>query len=155
MTEQDIIRSAGGIVLRMTGEKQIEVLLVAGTKNDPNYWGFPKGRQEPGEAIEVTATREIHEETGVYVELLALASVSRYQVRRPDGSLRDKTARLFLARSTGGDFAERSGERLDVRWVPLEAAYQMLTYEDDRMALHQAQQLLENMPLYRSFIAET
>jgi hypothetical protein len=47
VNNQDIIRSAGAIVFRLTTERHVEVLLVGGTASDPEYWGFPKGRQSP------------------------------------------------------------------------------------------------------------
>lgn len=155
MTDGDIIRAAGGVVCRLTHEKQLEVLLVGGTISDPSYCGFPKGRQNPEESIEATALREIREETGLHVELLAIASISRYTVQSKEGEVRPKMVRLYLARSTGGDLAERDGERNDVQWALVDVALEMITYEEDRTALRQAQFLIESMPLYRGLLEES
>ena len=52
-----IEKSAGAVVFHRG--KQTEYLLLLST-----YWGFPKGRIEPGEDERTAALREIKEETG-------------------------------------------------------------------------------------------
>lgn len=149
-----IVRAAGAIVCRIAEADQLEVLLVGGTRREPDHWSFPKGRQDPGEPIEMTALREVREETGLRVELLALVGVNAYRFTMHDGRMGDKTVRLFLARPMGGNMAERDAERLDVRWMTVDAAKRLLKYARDRELLVDAVQLLDRAPLYRDLIKE-
>ena len=64
--------AAGGVVCRPADDGGLDVLLVGGAADNSDYWGFPKGKQDQGEPIEATAVREVGEETGIRVELLAL-----------------------------------------------------------------------------------
>lgn len=52
------VNAAGGLVSNRRGD----YLLIS--RN--GLWDLPKGHQEPGEDIELTATREVSEETGVF-----------------------------------------------------------------------------------------
>ena len=51
------VNAAGGLVTNSRGE----FLLIRRS----GLWDLPKGHQEPGEAIETTALREVEEETGI------------------------------------------------------------------------------------------
>src|SRR4051812_45463452 len=53
---------AAGAVVGRKGPRGREVLLVHRPKYDD--WSFPKGKQDPGEHVTVTAIREVLEETG-------------------------------------------------------------------------------------------
>ena len=63
------VNAAGGVV----SNRRSDVLLI----NRYGLWDLPKGHQEPGEDIEVTALREVQEETGVdRLELRGLICVT-------------------------------------------------------------------------------
>ena len=51
------VNAAGGLVSNRRGD----YLLI----NRSGFWDLPKGHQEPGEDIQLTATREVSEETGI------------------------------------------------------------------------------------------
>ena len=146
------LRAAGGVVCRPAGDGGWEVLLVGGAADHPDYWGFPKGKQEQGEAIEATAVREVAEETGIRIELLALAGETNYTFTRPDGERQDKTVRYFLARAVGGDMADRDFEREFAAWLPTRQAADRLTFPEDRAILHDALALIERNPAYRALL---
>ena len=65
--------SAGGIVF--TIEAGSPSLVVGLRRRDGDRrggtWTLPKGTPDPGEAIEETAIREVREETGLLVRILA------------------------------------------------------------------------------------
>jgi 8-oxo-dGTP pyrophosphatase MutT (NUDIX family) len=149
---KNIMRAAGGVVCRPADDGGWDVLLVGGAADNPDYWGFPKGKQNKGEPIEATAVREVVEETGIRVELLALAGDTHYTFTRPDGTPQDKTVRFFLARAVGGSMDDRDAEREFVAWLPAQEAAARLTYPDDRAILHEALALIEQHPLYRSML---
>ena len=69
------VNAAGGVV----SNRRDDVLLIR--RND--LWDLPKGHQEPGEEISVTAIREVEEETGVPdLELGRLICVTDHCYRR-------------------------------------------------------------------------
>ena len=71
------VNAAGGVVSNRRGD----VLLIS--RN--GLWDLPKGHQEPGEDISVTALREVEEETGVPdLELGGLICVTGHCCRRND-----------------------------------------------------------------------
>ncbi len=122
--------SAGGIVVRVRdGRPQ----LVVGMRRRERgvTWTLPKGTPRPGESLTETAVREVGEETGLQVE-----------IRRPIGSIHytfvaddvriDKTVHYFLMEAVGGHLARHDREFARVRWVDLEAAPGLLTFETER-----------------------
>ena len=69
------VNAAGGLVSNRRGD----YLLI----NRNGLWDLPKGHQEPGEDIRVTAVREVQEETGVMqLELRDLICVTDHCYRR-------------------------------------------------------------------------
>jgi len=117
------VRAAGGIVVR-----DGRVLLV----HRPKYgdWSFPKGKLEAGESWEDGAAREVSEEAGI--ECVVGPEVGR--THYVDGSGRDKEVRYY--RMTCVDEPHAQNEVDEVRWVPLDMADEVLTYERDRSLLN-------------------
>ena len=138
---KNVIKAAGCIVFRdISGH--LQVLLVGGSRSEPDYWGFPKGHKKSREPIEATAVREVHEETGMRVEILALVGVSEYPVRRKN-KLRDKQVRYYLARAYKGSIADKDDELQYVVWLSLDQAAQTVTYDADRALLSRARTLVD------------
>jgi ADP-ribose pyrophosphatase YjhB (NUDIX family) len=131
-----IVKSAGGLVFR-DNKGKLEVLLGGGSKTEADYWGFPKGRQKAGELIEMTALREIREETGIQTELLALLGRSEYTLANKNGK-QHKFVYYYLARAVGGNLEDKDDELQYVRWVSLTKAAALLTYDADRELLTKA-----------------
>lgn len=129
----------------------LQVLLVHGTEKESDYWGFPKGIQDNGEAIETTAVREIVEETGILSELICLLGVSKYTYTY-EGELWDKTVNFYLAKQIG-EIPMRDNEYHDVRWVTITDALSLLTYDSDKEILKKAQQMIEQVDLYKTIFA--
>ena len=126
MTE--IVRAAGGVVRREGEDGVVEILVV----HRPAYddWSFPKGKLEPGEAEEDAAVREVEEETGLRCTLVSELATTRYR----DARGRPKTARYWLMTPDGGRL-EAANEVDEVRFVPLDEASALLSYERDREVL--------------------
>ena len=150
--EMDIIRAAGAVTLRYNTEGHLEVLTVGGTKRDPTYRGFPKGKVDPGETNEAAALREVWEETGYRIELLALIGENAYTLTTMSGKVRDKIARYYLAGVIGGNLADRTDERDDVKWMSVGAAAEAFSYDADRGHLRMALDLLGKVPFYDEHI---
>lgn len=128
--------SAGAIVFRRGPIRQY-LLLDYGS-----HWDFPKGHMEPGETAEVTARRELHEETGIadarfvpgYREQI------RYWYRRA-GTRMQKDVIFFLAEANS-DAVTLSREHCGYLWLPYPEAQRQLTFKSARNLLAAAEQLL-------------
>jgi 8-oxo-(d)GTP phosphatase len=122
------IRAAGGIVWQ-TGENGVlEIALVHRPKYDD--WTLPKGKAHPGETEEETAVREVKEETGLRCVLERPVGRIHYVDRRG----RPKTVRYWLMRAISGSFTP-SDEVDELRWLSLDQAEAILSYEHDRWLL--------------------
>lgn len=100
-------------------------------------WTLPKGTPEAGETTEQTAIREVGEETGLTVRILApFDSIAYTFVQR--GTRIHKTVHYFLMAPTGGDLANHDHEFDEVRWIPLAEAPEILTFETERALVARA-----------------
>jgi phosphohistidine phosphatase SixA/8-oxo-dGTP pyrophosphatase MutT (NUDIX family) len=126
MARSSLIRAAGAVIWReaQAGDG-IEVVLVHRPKYDD--WSLPKGKQEAGEHILVTATREILEETGHTVTLGPPLATVRYRVREGD-----KEVRYWAARADDGAAPWRGTKEIDrVELVSAKRATKRLTQPRD------------------------
>ena len=122
---EKIVRAGGGLVWRRTGSGDVEIVLV----HRPAYgdWSYPKGKLESGESEEAAALREVEEETGLRCRLGPELGTTEYR----DSRNRRKTVRYWQMRAVGGSLAA-ANEVDDARWVPLEEAPHLLSYDRDR-----------------------
>jgi len=121
----DVIRAAGGILLRAVGAERVEVALVHRAGRDD--WSLPKGKLDPGESYEECALREVLEETGYRCRLVRFVGFTEYRDRRG----RPKVVGYWVMEVLDGDFAV-SREVDDLRWLELDVAARVLTYDRDR-----------------------
>ncbi|AZA11305.1 NUDIX hydrolase [Corynebacterium gerontici] len=100
----------------------------------PHYddWSLPKGKVDPGESLPTTAHREILEETGYNVRLGKLLGKVTYPV-----GTRTKVVYYWIAKVLGGSFKPNK-EVDELRWLPIDEALQLLSYEVDRQVLSKA-----------------
>ncbi len=125
--------AAGAVVFRPGRE----VLLVHRPKYDD--WSFPKGKLDRREVPPVAAVREVVEETGLRVRLGMPLPAQRY----PVGPARAKRVHYWVARCVAADDVSGyppNAEIDEVRWVSVEEAPRLLTYERDRDTLREAWQ---------------
>jgi len=106
-------RAAGGIVVR-----DGRVLVVHRPRYDD--WSLPKGKLKLGESWEAAALREVAEETGLRCSLGELVGATRYGL---------KEVRYFAMTCEGEPHAQNEVD--EVRWVLLDAARSLLTYDRD------------------------
>ncbi len=119
--------AAGAVVWQRSPSGDVEVALV----HRPRYndWSLPKGKPHSGEALPLTAVREVAEETGHTVALGARLGSTRYPV-----TAGEKRAHYWAARATGGGF-QPSAEVDELRWLPPEKASDLLSHEHDQTLL--------------------
>ena len=141
--------SAGGLVFRQSGDL-IEALLCARLRHGyqredaPLTWRLPKGTPEHGETVEETARREVQEETGVHVNVLApITSIRYFFVGHDDGVRYDKTVYFYLMEPHGGSTADHDAEFDVVEWRSYEEALELLEYDNERNVLKAARSLIE------------
>ncbi|KQB86433.1 bifunctional NUDIX hydrolase/histidine phosphatase family protein [Corynebacterium lowii] len=125
--------AAGAVLWRKQGEA-IEVAVV----HRPHYddWSLPKGKVDAGESLPTTAAREIYEETGYEATLGRLLGKVTYPVKD-----RTKVVCYWLALVSAGEF--QPNEEVDeLRWVDLDSARALLSYDVDVAVIDRAAERL-------------
>ena len=129
--------SAGGIVIRsIDGVPH----LVAGRRRRAGNgvtWTLPKGTPNPHETLEETALREVAEETGLRVRLMAPLDAIEYTFVQGRARIH-KTVHYWLMEPVGGDLERHDHEFEEVRWVPFGEAPALLTFETERALVERA-----------------
>lgn len=113
---------------------------------DAVTWTLPKGTPDPGETIEETALREVGEETGLEVRIVAPLPSIEYDFVQ-DGTRIHKTVQYFLMEPTGGDLARHDHEFERVRWVSFEDAGSLLSFATERDLVATAAERLAELGL--------
>jgi 8-oxo-dGTP diphosphatase len=123
----DLVRAAGGLVLRRAGAG-LEVLLV----HRPAYddWSLPKGKLDGDEGDADCALREVEEETGLRCVLGREAGTTAYV----DSRGRPKRVRYWTMVARGDEPAA-ANEVDEVRWASVGEAAALLDYSHDRELL--------------------
>ncbi len=140
MSVEDVVRAAGGVVVRGVGPER-EVALVHRPRYDD--WSLPKGKLLDGEPEEVAAVREVEEETGLRCRLGREVGAVTYA----DRFGRPKVVRYWVMIPQDGTFAP--SDEVDVlRWASLADAEELLTYPHDRALLRSFRGVRAPSPIY-------
>lgn len=106
------------------------------------HWDFPKGNQEKNEKDEMTASREIKEETGI--EDIEFADGFRetvnYFYKRGEDTI-SKEVIFFLAQSAT-DEVKLSDEHIGYAWLNYGHALKKLTFSNAKELLKKADEFL-------------
>jgi 8-oxo-dGTP diphosphatase len=120
----EIVQAAGGLVVRRHHESLQIVVVHRPVQHD---WSFPKGKLEAGETFELAALREVREETGMACRLLRFIGHTDYLDRKG----RPKAVAYWVMAAESGFFIPNE-EVDELRWLTLEGASDMLSYQRDR-----------------------
>ena len=136
-------KSCGAVVFRdeMTagGESQRYVLMI---KQSPqSKFSFPKGHVESGESETDTAEREVLEETAV--ELKITESFRKTVSYSPRPGVKKQVV-YFVAQTAEKYIRPQEGEIVEVRWVEVERAAQLLGHANDRRVFSMALEYIGN-----------
>jgi 8-oxo-dGTP pyrophosphatase MutT (NUDIX family) len=124
----DLMRAAGGVICRDGDSGAFEIAVIHRPHRED--WSFPKGKLDPGESFEQCAVRETYEETGLYCELDRFVGVTEYTHRKG----RPKIVAYWLMGIIGGTFTVNP-EADEIRWLSIDEARQLVTYDRDRELL--------------------
>lgn len=139
------VYAAGAVVWRLVEDK-LCVLLIHRTKYRDVT--LPKGKVDPGEMLAQTAVREVHEETGIRVDLGIPVGVSRYFMRPG----RQKVVHYWAAEATEEAIRDSTfvpnKEIAALEWVSLKKARKHLSYPVDLEILDEFERLLDDGVLH-------
>ena len=141
--------SAGGVVVRnLRGRPVLAAIRPAGKPE--GTWALPKGLIGPGERAEVTALREVREETGVEATPVEKLGDVRY-VYTWGGERVFKVVSFFLFRYRAGRLGDIPPEHVhevaEARWLPLAEGPVLLAYKGERDMVAKAVEKLGGHPL--------
>jgi 8-oxo-dGTP diphosphatase len=121
----DLIRAAGGIVIRPVANGRLEVACIF--REARGDWTFPKGKLDPAETFEQAALREVWEETGMTCEVIRFAGSTNYTHRKG----KPKIVAYYLMSVGTGEFAPND-EVDELVWLALEQVREHLTWDRDQ-----------------------
>ena len=134
--------SAGALVLRHMKKQWWVAVIEPGREGEPedrkDVIALPKGNVDAGEKPQQTALREVHEETGLEVSMVAkLGDIKYVYVRKWAGNEKVfKIVSFFLTRYRSGQIGEiTEAMKHEVRrayWLPLEEAAKTLSYGGEK-----------------------
>lgn len=121
----EIGKSCGAVVISKFGD-EYKVLLI---KHNNGHWSFPKGHVEKGETKELTALREIKEETNLETSIdTGFHHVVTYSLK--EGVIKDVV--YFIATSLSIHARPQLEEIQKCEWFYFQKARSILTYDNDK-----------------------
>lgn len=143
--------SVGAVVFRRMRGGSLQYLMI---QYRHGHWEFPRGHVEEGETEEQTMYREIEEETQLthlqMVKGFRESMSFSYTAKGNERSEREaenrcifiyKKVHFYLAESLGGEVG-LSHEHKNYAWLPFEAAYGKLTFDNGRRIITAANEYL-------------
>lgn len=125
-------KSCGAVVYRKY-HGNTEILLIKHVNS--GHWSFPKGHVEADETEVETAKREIMEETSI--EAL-IDSTFRETVSYSPKKDVQKEVVYFIAKAKNTNFVLQKSEVSEAKWVDINYAYNILTYDNDKNIVNKA-----------------
>lgn len=131
-------KSCGAIVYRKY-HGNIQILLIKHINS--GHWSFPKGHVEYGETEPETAIREIMEETNIDV---IIDTTFRETVSYSPKKDTCKIVVYFLAKAKSFSYVPQLDEISEVRWVDIDYARHILTYDNDKCIVTKAKSAIKS-----------
>jgi len=128
-----------GIIPVSSDKTQVLMML----QRNGEFWGFPKGHPQGTENEKQAAERELFEEVGIQVkEYLDISPLKQhYQFQRGDETV-DKTVYFFTA-IVIGKLSISKNEVIEAKWVPVEDAAVLMTYEAGKKTVEELRRKLK------------
>ena len=133
------VKSCGFVVYKKIGSDNYYLLI----KSLNGDIGFPKGHMEHGESELQTAVRELSEETGVTVEALpGFRREIEYNLPRLKDTVKQSV--YFLGKCLSDNIVCQECEVCEAKFVPYGVALKMLTFDETKSILRDAEDFLSN-----------
>lgn len=128
--------SSGGVIFRKgPGVTEVVLILVRGGK----YWCLPKGIVDKGETPEITAVREVREESGLSGRIIdKLGEITYWYYIRGENTKCRKTVHFYLMEYESGNTSQHDFEVDDAVWFSFETALRKISFSGDRTILEKA-----------------
>ncbi|NWF76848.1 MAG: NUDIX hydrolase [Nitrospirae bacterium] len=132
--------SSGGVLFRRHN-KNLEVAMVS--VKGGKIWCLPKGIINSDETPEITAVREVEEETGLKGKIVGeLGKISYWFFIKEENVKCKKTVYFFLMEYQGGDISKHDFEVDSVSWFSVDEAIKKAGYKSEREILEKAKKKL-------------
>ena len=131
------VNAAAGVIMKVDEDDRKHILLIQRATDDhwPNHWEFPRGKCDHGRAEEIIpcTKREIKEETGLKVRVLALIDTFQYVA---DGGERLTTCYNYLCKmDPENQSIKLSEEHQDYKWISEIGQAEMLVLPDQKKTI--------------------
>ena len=133
-------KSCGFVTYRE--EDHVRLYLIIRASN--GEYGFPKGHMELNETEYETAVRELKEETNVEVQVID-GFRRQIEYKLPHKANVMKQSVYFLGKCTAADIVCQADEVSEALFVPVEAALALLSFEDTKIILKEADLYLDTL----------
>ena len=133
------IKSCGFVVYKEIHDTRLYLVIL----NSSGEYGFPKGHMEGNETEHETAIRELKEEINLEVQII---DGFRYQIEYEFPNKVDvmKQSVYFLGKYTKNDIVRQETEISEAVFVPIEKALELLSFEDTRKILKEADEYIDS-----------
>ena len=139
-SEKDIkvkMNAAAGVIMKLNESGRKQILLIQRSADDhwPNHYEFPRGKCDHGKSEKIISCtkREIKEETGLTVRVLALIDTFQYLA---DGGERLTTCYNYLCKIDPPDQEIKlSHEHQDFKWISEVGEAEMLVLPDQKKTI--------------------
>ena len=140
VTKKDVKKktnAAAGVIMRIDEDDRKHILLIQRATEDhwPNHYEFPRGKCDngPKENTVSCAKREIEEETGLKVRILALIDTFQYLA---DGGTRLTTCYNYLCKmDPPNQKVKLSHEHQDYKWISEVGQADLLVLPDQKRTI--------------------
>lgn len=122
--------AAGGAVIALENGV-LRVVLIRTERKLVSRWSLPKGHFKKDETSEDAAIREVREETGLEVDILAPLRTIDYWFTEKKCTYH-KYVHFYLMQPRGGSLADHDHEVVEARWHDWDDALSVMAYETER-----------------------